>query len=218
MIEKKVTQRPYNMRNLDFKTLLILALVVVVVLMKMFSGKPTEKNDIIKIDGRKYEVLKREIDTEYVEHIKTVTKPGKDIVHDTTIYVPIPTYEPIDTEAILRNYYAKNIFKDTLKLDDSLGYISVTDTISQNKIFSRKWDSKIFERKITDKLIVKDYRTQLYFGGIMGFDKVNVVNFAGPSMLLKTKKDNIYSLGIGYSNAKTVSVQGGIYWKIKLKK
>lgn len=205
------------MKYLDFKTILILGLVIVILLMKLFSGKKTDTN-IINVDGKKYELVKREIDTEYVEHTKTITKPGKDIVHDTTIYVSIPTHEPIDTVALLRNYYAKNVFKDTLKLDDSLGYVSVTDTISQNKIFSRRWDSKIFERKITDKMIVKELKNQVFIGGVMGFDKVNVVNFAGPSLIIKNKKDNVYSISVGYSNSKAITLQGGIFWKIRLKK
>jgi hypothetical protein len=58
----------------------------------------------------------------------------------------------------------------------------------------------------------------VFIGGVAGFDKVNLVNFVGPSLLIKDKKDKLYLIGIGYSNAKTVSLQGGIYWKIKFKK
>lgn len=206
------------MKNLDFKTLLILVLIGLVLLMKMCDKKPATENPTVKINGKKYEVIKREIDTQYVPQIKTVTKQGKDIYHDTTIYVPIPTHEPIDTEAILRNYYAKNVFKDTLKLDDSLGFVSVIDTISQNKMLHREWYSKINKTVVTDKIYLKELRNQVYVGGVIGFDKANIINFAGPSMLFKNKKDNIYSLGVGYTNAKTVAIQGGIYWKIKLKK
>ena len=31
-----------------------------------------------------------------------------------------------------------------------------------------------------------------------------------------TKKDKLYSLGIGYGTNKQISLQGGIFWKIKL--
>ena len=61
-------------------------------------------------------------------------------------------------------------------------------------------------------------KVMAFIGGVAGFDKVNIVNFVGPSLLIKDKKDKVYSIGVGYSNAKTVSIQGGIYWKIKLKK
>ena len=35
---------------------------------------------------------------------------------------------------------------------------------------------------------------------------------------IKTKTDKIYNLGVGINNNKGISVQGGMYWKIKLKK
>jgi hypothetical protein len=206
------------MKNLDLKTLLIIALIGIVLIMKMCNKKPVTDNPTVKINGKKYEVIKREIDTQYVPQIKTVSKQGKDIYHDTTIYVPVPTHEPIDTEAILRNFYAKNVFKDTIKLDDSLGFVSVIDTISQNKMYHRDWYAKINKTVITDKIYLKELRNQVYIGGVVGFDKANIINFAGPSMLLKNKKDDIYSIGVGYTNAKTVAIQGGVYWKIKLKK
>jgi hypothetical protein len=207
------------LKKLDFKTLLILGLFIVIVLMKVFEKKPTTKGDTVKINGKKYEVVSHEIDTIETVHDSIVFKKGKDIYHDTTIYVPIPTHEPIDTQSLLLEYFAKNVYKDSLNFPNQLGSVSITDTISKNTILSRKWDLHLIERKIEDKLIVKELpKNQIYFGMVAGFDKVNVVNFAGPSMVLKTKKDNMYSIGVGYNNVKTVSLQGGIYWKIKLKK
>ena len=70
-----------------------------------------------------------------------------------------------------------------------------------------------------ETIIVKELpKNQVYIGLSGGFDKVNVVNFIGPSLLLRTKSDKIYSIGVGYSASKTISIQGSIYWKIKLKK
>jgi hypothetical protein len=207
------------LQKLDFKTLLILTLFIIIILMKIFEKKPTNKGETIKIGGKKYEVVSHTIDTIEITHDSIVTKKGKDIYHDTTIYVPIPVDKPIDTLSILKDYYSKNIYKDTLKFPNNLGSVDVTDTIFKNNILSRRWNLNLIERQIEDKLIVKELpKNQVYFGMVLGFDKANVVNFAGPSMVLKTKKDNMYSFGVGYSNAKTVSLQGGIYWKIKLKK
>ena len=58
----------------------------------------------------------------------------------------------------------------------------------------------------------------MYFKKPYEVDKINLLNYVGPSLLYKTKNDNIYSLGIGYGINKTISIQGGTYWKIKLKK
>ena len=62
------------------------------------------------------------------------------------------------------------------------------------------------------------FENQFFIGGVAGLDKVNVVNFVGPSFMLKTKQDRVFTIGVGYSNAKTISFQLGTYWLIKFKK
>jgi hypothetical protein len=204
-------------KYLDFKTLLIVALVIVILILRSCGSNVDKKDDIIKVDGKKYIVVKREIDTVYQPTVQTVYREGKTIFKDVPVYVNVPAN--VDTLNILKDYYTKVTYKDTLHLKDSLGYISVIDTIFNNKILNRVWDSHVNKITINDKIYLKDLpKTQLYIGGVLGFDKVNIVNFAGPSFILKTKKDHMYSLGVGYSNNQVVSIQGGVYWKIKLKK
>ena len=48
----------------------------------------------IRIDGKKYEVIKHEIDTIEIEKTKIVTKKGADIVHEV---IDAITTEPLDT-------------------------------------------------------------------------------------------------------------------------
>ena len=154
---------------------------------------------------------------------KTITKKGADIYHDTTIYVQLPK-EPIDTLSILKNFYAKNVFKDTIILSDSLGVVVVLDTISKNKILHRTYNTKVSQRYIKDMMIVKDAgRNQVYYGPILGFDRVNFLNSVGGGILLKTKNDKIYQLGLGVTNppgnySLSPFINGGLFWKIKLKK
>lgn len=203
----------------DIKTILILIMAVVILAMSLFNGcnGTKEPGKTIKIAGKSYEIIKHEIDTVFTEHPKTVTKAGKDIYHDTTIYVEIP--QAIDTSAILKDYYAKKVKKDSLELPDSLGYVKVTDTIFKNDILARKWEAVVRKMTITDRMIVKEpNKNQLYIGMTAGFDRVKLINYVGPTMILKTKKDRLYSAGFGYSHDGRVSVQGGVYWKIKLKK
>ena len=123
----------------------------------------------------------------------------------------------VDTVAILKDFYCKEVYKDTLKLNDGLGYVSVIDTVSQNKIIGRVWNSQVNKIIIKDTKIVKKAPVnQLYIGAVSGFDRVNIVNYVGPTLVFKTKKDKLYSLGIGYGTNKQISLQGGIFWKIKL--
>jgi hypothetical protein len=217
-----------NLFKLDIKTIAVLILIGVVVF--QFCGhKKTQQGETIKIDGKKYELLKHTIDTQYVPVTQTVTKKGKDIYHDTTIYVPIPTDKPIDTLSILKDFFAKNVYKDTLKLKDSLGYVTVTDTIQKNNILSRTWKSNVNKITIKELTIVKELpKTQVFWGFNGGFNKKDVVANLGTGLLVKTKTDKIYQVGLGISNSVNGSngttgtlspyINGGIYWKIQLHK
>jgi hypothetical protein len=181
------------------------------------GGDVNNTGDVVKVDGKKYEVIKHEIDTITVPVIQTEYRDGKTIYSEKPVYINV--LAKVDTLSILKDYYAKYNYKDTLKLKDSLGYIAVFDTITQNKILNRVYDAHVNKVTIKETLIVKELpKNQFFIGGTMGFDKVNLVNFVGPTFLFKSKKDKVYSLGIGYSLQKQLSVQGGLYWKIGKKK
>lgn len=214
-----------NLLTIDIKTIAVVVLVGVIVFQRCGGNNITpSKNPIVKIDGKKYEEIKHTIDTQYIPQPYTVIKKGKDIYHDTTIYVKIPTDKPIDTALILKNFYAKNVYKDTLFMKDSnLGYVSVVDTISENRILNRKWDSQIKKLMVKDVQIVKELPTNQIYVGVNGsMNKVDIVSSIGAGVILKTKTDKIYQLGVGIDNringTLTPFIGGGIYWKLKLKK
>jgi len=183
----------------------------------------------IRIDGKKYEVIKHTIDTVEVEKVKVVTKKGKDIVHEVIDVDTLVLKElvNVDSAAILKDYLAKIVYKDTLVLDGGLGTIALTDTITKNRILGRTWDAKVKERVIKEELIVKEpAKNQVYYGLNAGFNKEDYVSAIGAGVILKTKKDKIYQLGIGVNNRTTDGTNGafspyvgfGTYWKIKVKK
>jgi hypothetical protein len=181
----------------------------------------------IRIEGKKYEVIKHTIDTMEVEKTKVVTKKGEDIYHEIVIEKETIIPAAVDTAAILKDYLAQIIYKDTLTLDGDLGMIALTDTITKNRILGRTWDAKVKERVIKEELIVKEpAKNQLYYGLNGGFNKEDVVSHVGAGLLLKTKKDKIYQLGVGVANRTVDGTNGslspfvgfGTYWKIKVKK
>ncbi len=202
--------------KLDFKTLIIIVLILVILLMKMCTPKPQPGNTI-KVGGKKYQVIKTVTDTQYIRKTKTVYKPGETIYVEKPIYVDVP--KDVDTSEILKDYYAKYVYKDTIKLEDSLGMVTLTDTIQKNKIVGRKFKSDINQIVIKDSIFLKEIpKNQLYVGTVIGADRKVGFNHFGPTFVLKTKSDNMYSLGLGLNNNFTTSLQLGIYWKIKLKK
>lgn len=206
------------LKKIDLKTILILSLIIVILLMRACSstGEPT-KGETVYVKGKKYVVIKHDIDTVYKPVTQVVYRPGEVIFVDKPVYVEVPSN--VDTGAILQDYYTKFPYKDTLKLTEGLGFIAINDTIFKNKILNRTFDSHVNKITIKETLYLEQPpKVMAFIGGVAGFDRVNIVNFVGPSLLIKDKKDKIYSIGVGYSNAKTISIQGGIYWKIKLKK
>jgi hypothetical protein len=211
---------------LNFKNIAIVALILFI-LLQWFNPGGVMPGKKVYIEGKAYEVIKHDIDTIDIVKTKVVTKKGEDIYHETIVEkeVIIPTI--VDTAALLKDFFAKNIYKDTLQLPDSLGTVALLDTITQNKILGRTFNANVKQRTIKETLIVKELpKTQVYYGLTGGFNKEDVVSNVGAGLLIKTKKDKIYNLGIGVSNRVsdgtngTLSpyIGGGVYWKIKFKK
>jgi len=211
---------------LNLKNIAI-AVLIAIILLEYFNPGGKMPGRTIKIDGKKYEVIKHEIDTVEVVKTKTLTKKGADIIHEVILHDTAIRLVDVDTAALLHDYLAKYIYKDTLHLPDSLGEVSLIDTITKNKILGRTFNAKVKQREIKETLIVKELpKTQVYYGLTGGFNKADVVSNLGAGLLIKTKKDKIYNLGVGISNRVTDGtngtlspyIGGGVYWKIKFKK
>jgi hypothetical protein len=209
---------------LNLKNIAIAVLVVIVLLEYFNPGGKMPGRKII-IEGKAYEVIKHDIDTIDIVKTKVVTKKGEDIYHETIKEVVIPTI--VDTQALLQDFFAKNIYKDTLQLPDSLGTIAMIDTITQNKILGRTFNASVKQRTIKETTIVKELpKTKLFYGFEGGFNKADVVSHLGFGVLVNTKKDKMFHLGLGVANRTTDGtsgalspyIGGGMYWKLKLKK
>lgn len=209
-----------KIKKLDLKTLLIMGLGLIVVILLLRACNENNdgiKPEIIKVNGKKYEVLDRKVDTVYIPKDTIVYRSGKTIWKDKPVYIDVPAN--VDSSAVVRDYYSKIVYKDTLKLNEDIGYITVIDTVSQNKIVGRLWNTKLKQKTIHETTIVKELpKMQMYIGGTVGFDSKSPINFIGPTLLMKTKSDKIYALSAGYGVGSTVVIQGGILWKIRLKK
>ncbi len=128
----------------------------------------------------KYDTLKHTIDTLFVPKDSIVYKKGKDIIKlkDTTIYLHdtllAEKIKDVDTLAILKDFYAKNIYKDSLSFGDSLGWVKVYDTVSENKLQARTYNFKVINKIITKETILREkFKAHIYVGvttnGGLGF-------------------------------------------------
>lgn len=222
-------------KKFDIKVILIMALAAVILFKQCGSGNKKDDIEIINVDGKDYELLKHTIDTIYKEKIVKVPIYVPRYV-DRLVEVAVEIPANIDSLAVIEKYYSSYKVTDTLHLkynfaetltDDkgskpnsNLGFGVVTDVISQNSIQSRTivWNYKI--PTIYDTKIAKELpKTQLYWGLGSGFNTTDVVSNVNTSLILKTKKNKMFQLGLGLqnnSNTQQLSpyVGGGVYWKV----
>ena len=117
---------------LDVRHFIILALIAALIFLKG-DNRTLIKQVIKEVPGETiHDTISQEVPM-YIE--------GEDIYHDTTIYVP--TLVQVDTSEILKEFYAKMINMDTIKLNNNQGFIYLSDSISQNKIVSRNWSASL---------------------------------------------------------------------------
>jgi hypothetical protein len=154
----------------------------------------------------------------------TITKEIKwdTITNTTPVYIPkwhtrtevnIDTFTtPIDTLAILKDYYAIYNYTDTIGTDSIK--IVVNDSITKNKILSRIVDYKVMYPTITITITKETVlnKAQFYYGlGVgAGAGSVNL----GPELLYKTKSNHAYGLGLGVNQSLQPSLSIKMYWKI----
>ena len=206
---------------------IVLVLLIAVLLYQLKCGKSNTGKTTV-VDGKRYEIIKEIHDTTEITKTNTKWKKGEDIFHETIIHDTTIQLINVDTAALLYDYFAKNIYNDTLRLPDSLGYVFLTDTITKNKIEGRKFIAKVKERVITNTTIVKELpKTKMFYGLEGGFNKADVISHLGMGVLINTKSDKIYHLGLGVANRTGADattgklspyIGAGVYWKIKLKK
>jgi len=119
--------------------------------------------------------------------------------------------EPIDTMSLLRDYYAKYYYEDTIDVD-TFGYIVMKDTVSKNKIEARQYVSNILipTKIVTNNILVN--KREIYLGtGITENKNFMVLN---GEMLVRTKKRKVYGVGIGLDNTLSPTFTAKIYWRI----
>lgn len=121
-------------------------------------------------------------------------------------------------ERIIDKYFAQNIHRDSIPLD-SVGYVLLNDTVSQNKIWARgvKYNYTIPEYKTTITR-TNPPRRQIYVGaGIYG-DQNFGINRIDLGVLYKNRKEQIFILKPSYDLKDGPGLGFESYWKIRLKK
>jgi len=173
---------------------------VLLFLQRSCSSTPVSEPEVITETVTKWDTVSV-VKTEYIPKWKTRIET----IHDT-----IPS--SIDTVAILKDYYAKYFYTDTIQID-TLGSIVINDTITRNLISMRDVQSNIFIPTTTITNTVYLYRKE-FFGGIsIGTTNQAVQNING-ELLYVNKKRQAYGFGVGLNPQWQPVYTVRMYWKI----
>jgi hypothetical protein len=183
-----------------FYFLIIVTLIIVILLQKSCGGGKVivPENDTITVTDTSYATIIEYVPT-YVPKWNTKIK----YIHDTTV--------KIDTSYVIGDYYSTYYYEDSLKTDTLNFHIG--DSITQNKIKVRniKYTLK-FPTVTTTNTIIKN-KNEFYAGlGLVGSS--TGINFFGPELLLRTKKKQVYGLGVGIDGNLQPNLSLRVYWKI----
>ena len=128
--------------------------------------------------------------------IRTVTKTVE-VPKYTMVSVPTaPT--ALDTVAILQQYYPKNVHREVLTLEEGVGNVVITDTISHNRLVSRRWIADV-KPKVKER-IVEVYRpktVQWYMGPHITTNFTQPFQSFGLSVVRKSLNDNLIQFQVG---------------------
>jgi len=195
----------------NIKNIIIMVLVVIIILMQQCSGPSIDFNLFGKkdtpIEGTVITKIETKWDTVSVDSIVYVPKYLTKTIteHDT-----IPA--DIDTLSILKDYYTKYFYSDIIDLD-SLGTITIDDTISKNSIVWRKVKPSLYIPTTTitrDSLISKN---EFYYGfGLAG--NREQFSYVGGELLYRSKRKKIIGAGIGINQNLQPNVSFRMMWKI----
>jgi hypothetical protein len=127
----------------------------------------------------------------------------------------------LDTVSILQAYYPKNAFKDVLVLPEKQGKITITDTISHNRLASRSWVADITPRVVKEVVEVPAPKIREYYLGpefSTNFRSIN--NWYSLNLLVKNKSNHIIKIGGGVNMRDGIDgprpwMAAGFFFKIK---
>jgi hypothetical protein len=144
----------------------------------------------------------------------------KEVIHDTLPpeYIADTNYPKLKAQydALVAAYLVKNIYADTVKLD-TLGYVSVADTVYKNEIHNRSYRYSYKIPTVTVTNTITKYapaKGALFMGGGITGNK-NGVELLQGGLLYKSKKDKVFGLNLGINGNSQIVYGVHSYWKIK---
>ena len=161
-------------------------------------------------DMRNYNKVKEIRDTLYVKTYRKTYIKGDSIPY---VIIATDTTTIHDTVHILSDYMRIYAYSDTINQDSNIFVIN--DTISQNRIKSRSFESKITEKTIYVKEFYAEKAKYRLFYGIRGdFSQSNGLEVLSPGLMINAKNKALIGLNLNINKNNNMSYSGSLYFKI----
>ena len=161
-------------------------------------------------DMSNYNKIKEIHDTVYLKTYRKTYIKGDSIPF---VIISTDTTTIHDTVYILSDYMRIYAYSDTIKQDSNIFVIN--DTISQNSIKSRSFESKITEKTIYVKQYYAEKAKYRLFYGIRGdFSQSNGLEVLSPGLMLSAKNKALIGLNLNINKNNNISYSGSLYFKI----
>lgn len=140
---------------------------------------------------------------------------------DSTIikqYLPDTNYAKLLAQynTLVNNYLGRTIQQDSLKID-TIGYVTIRDTIQTNTIVGRDFTYNLRYPTIKETIITPAKKVnQFYIGGSLEGTKLGLTSI-NAGLLYKSKRDQILGGSVGLTSDGQFQVGLQSYWKIKFK-
>jgi hypothetical protein len=161
-------------------------------------------------DMSNYNKVKEIHDTVYLKTYRKTYIKGDSIPF---VIIATDTIATHDTAFIMYDYNVSRAYSDTIKQDSNIFVIN--DTISQNSIKSRSFESKITEKTIYVKeFYAEKAKYRLYYGIRGDFSPLNGLEVLSPGLMLNAKNKALIGLNLNINNNNNMSYSGSLYFKI----
>lgn len=133
---------------------------------------------------------------------------------DSSVYF----YYDIDTPAIIAEYFKGKYYIDTIYSEGNILAV-IRDSVNLNRILWRNFElQNLREKAIYTTQITHSEGNirQLALGGAAIFDSKRV--YVGPTIILRDKNRNNFSVGVHYASQQPVAVSIGFHKQLNFKK
>jgi hypothetical protein len=166
-----------------YKYLIIVALAIVIILLLKSRSVNNESTIITHVD------------TLYHDTTITKYKKGSDITYRVINNVH-DSVQIHDTISIVKDYLSAKEYTDTFRIDTN-NYVSIKDTISQNKIIGRSFEAKLKEKTIViTNDIYHPEKKGFYFGPAIDLRRFDNKLGIGGAVVYKGSKSQLIGVNL----------------------